>query len=397
MQGRFEEGQKRVREALDIALKHNITDAASEIYRRIGSSYEYASDYPGAVEAYHTALNYCRTQGEEFYAQVCLGCMSYAMFQTGDWKRSVEVSKEVMSRDQSPSGSRTVAIGILGLIRTLRGETREARNLMETCLNMSQSLDIAAMELLGLWGFAMIEENENNYEKAEAYYSRLLKRWETTQDLHDIIPALCTASTFFSHRSMQKETIQCAEALAKIAAATGNPEAVAGLSHALGETDLLNENYEEAALQFLQTLDYLERLDIPLARINAEYRAGTAYAKAGKEDIAASHFNHSYSLARKLGARPLASHIRSHMEKLNITANEERNPAKGQRAKRSGLTRRQLEILKLIADGLTDRMIAGQLYLSPRTVEMHVFNLLNRLDCRNRSEAVRKAAELDLL
>ena len=61
------------------------------------------------------------------------------------------------------------------------------------------------------------------------------------------------------------------------------------------------------------------------------------------------------------------------------------------------LTRRQIEIAKFIADGLTNRQIADKLFLSPRTVEMHVANLLDRLDCHTRTEAVTKAASLGLI
>ncbi len=65
---------------------------------------------------------------------------------------------------------------------------------------------------------------------------------------------------------------------------------------------------------------------------------------------------------------------------------------------RSGdLTRRQREILQLVAQGQTNAEIARSLVLSPRTVEMHVANILGCLDSRSRADAVRRAAELGLL
>ncbi len=60
---------------------------------------------------------------------------------------------------------------------------------------------------------------------------------------------------------------------------------------------------------------------------------------------------------------------------------------------RASLTPRQLEVLREVAHGLTDKEIAGKLSLSPRTVEMHVANALATLRCRTRAEAVRRAAE----
>ena len=51
-----------------------------------------------------------------------------------------------------------------------------------------------------------------------------------------------------------------------------------------------------------------------------------------------------------------------------------------------GLTRRELEISRLVAQGLTSREIATRLFLSERTVENHVEHVLNKLDLRNRAQ-----------
>ena len=56
----------------------------------------------------------------------------------------------------------------------------------------------------------------------------------------------------------------------------------------------------------------------------------------------------------------------------------------------SGLSSREEEVLNLLADGLTDREIADNLQISPRTVETHVSNVLHKLGVRNRAEAARR-------
>jgi DNA-binding NarL/FixJ family response regulator len=63
----------------------------------------------------------------------------------------------------------------------------------------------------------------------------------------------------------------------------------------------------------------------------------------------------------------------------------------------SGLSRRELEVVRLVAVGRTNREIAQDLFLSPRTVDMHVRNILSKLGCRSRTDATRRAAELGLL
>jgi DNA-binding NarL/FixJ family response regulator len=63
----------------------------------------------------------------------------------------------------------------------------------------------------------------------------------------------------------------------------------------------------------------------------------------------------------------------------------------------TGLTRRELEVVRLIAVGRTNPEVAQELFLSPRTVDMHVCNILRKLDCRSRVEAAHRASELGLL
>jgi predicted ATPase/DNA-binding CsgD family transcriptional regulator len=66
-------------------------------------------------------------------------------------------------------------------------------------------------------------------------------------------------------------------------------------------------------------------------------------------------------------------------------------------AGRGGLTRREVEVARLVARGQISREIALDLHLSPRTVEMHVHNILGKLDCRTRVDIARRVAELGLL
>ena len=63
----------------------------------------------------------------------------------------------------------------------------------------------------------------------------------------------------------------------------------------------------------------------------------------------------------------------------------------------AGLSRRELEVMRLPRPAATNREIAERLVLSTRTVDMHVRNILAKLRCRTRTEAARRAAELGLL
>ena len=61
------------------------------------------------------------------------------------------------------------------------------------------------------------------------------------------------------------------------------------------------------------------------------------------------------------------------------------------------LTRREEQVLRLVAGGETDRRIAERLYVSKRTINTHVSNILAKLDVESRREAVVTAVRLGLL
>ena len=61
------------------------------------------------------------------------------------------------------------------------------------------------------------------------------------------------------------------------------------------------------------------------------------------------------------------------------------------------LSERELEVLQLIADGLTNREIASRLFLSLNTVKAHTRNIYGKLDVHNRTQAVTTARGLGVL
>jgi DNA-binding NarL/FixJ family response regulator len=62
-----------------------------------------------------------------------------------------------------------------------------------------------------------------------------------------------------------------------------------------------------------------------------------------------------------------------------------------------GLTARELDVLQLMAGGATNREIAAHLYISQKTVTVHVTRILAKLDARTRVEAAGVAQRLGLL
>jgi DNA-binding NarL/FixJ family response regulator len=59
-----------------------------------------------------------------------------------------------------------------------------------------------------------------------------------------------------------------------------------------------------------------------------------------------------------------------------------------------GVTSREVDVLVLVAEGLTNRELAARLHLSPRTVEKHVASLLAKTGCRRRAQLAGYSARL---
>ena len=83
-----------------------------------------------------------------------------------------------------------------------------------------------------------------------------------------------------------------------------------------------------------------------------------------------------------------------------LTGSQPAAPARPQRpavASPRLLTQRELEVLHLVARGETDQGIADQLYLSRRTINCHVANILSKLEVPSRTAAAMTAARIGLL
>jgi DNA-binding CsgD family transcriptional regulator len=103
----------------------------------------------------------------------------------------------------------------------------------------------------------------------------------------------------------------------------------------------------------------------------------------------------SIATARELGAEPLMRRVTARMRELGFRVPA--GPRKATRANPAGLTARQLEVLELLAQGLTNAEIAERLVVSQRTAEHHVAALLTKLGAATRRDAARRASELRLV
>jgi DNA-binding NarL/FixJ family response regulator len=377
------------RSGLAMALEHGLAGPAAEIYQRLADALEHTGDYAAAKETYDEAFGFCAANALEPTAQLCLACLTAVLRQTGDWDRAVALCRQVMASSQANLHARAVATGTLGTVLGLRGQGRRARPLLLESLTLARRIELAAMELLAAWALAIVDQTEGATESAAAHCWSILERWRQTEERHYAVSPLRWATTFFAESGDAAGARTCAAALAQIATDAGLDEAMAALAHALGETALLDGGAEQAAGQFARALALLRGVDAPFDRAESERRAAAALAMLGRREEAVEHLVAAHRTARRLGARPLLERVAGSLAALG--ERPERRPGD------NTLSRREVEVVRLVAMGHTNREIARELFLSPRTVEMHVGSILLKLDCRSRTDAARRAGELGLL
>lgn len=395
--GKGEDGLRLVREGLTLALDGGLTTAAAELFQRLADSLEHAGSYDPARTAYLEGADYCRTRSLEPTAQLCLACLSVVLWQTGQWSEAERTSREVIASTDATQHARAVAEGILGIVAALRGSACRARPHLEASLLIARRIELAAMELISSWGLALCDRLDGDKAGAVDGCRRLLAWWKRTEERHYVVPALRWAATVFAEQNDAAGVRACAEALARIAAQTAQPEAVAALAMTLGEAASLEGDADAAAAHLANALEAISVRDLPFERAEIGRRAGVALVRVGRRDDGVAALVAAARTARRLGATPLGVMIAADMAALGEPVERRLGSREARRLADRGLTRRELEVIRHVAHGLTSREIGRALFISPRTVEMHVGSALTKLDCRTRAEAVQRVATLGLL
>jgi DNA-binding CsgD family transcriptional regulator len=125
--------------------------------------------------------------------------------------------------------------------------------------------------------------------------------------------------------------------------------------------------------------------------LGCPYQQALALACGDEDDALLA----ALALLDGLGARQPAQLLRRRLRRRG-TVRVPRGPTRVTAGNPAGLTGRQVEVLRLLAEGLTDAEIAARLSLSTKTVGHHVSALLAKLEVRSRREAVATARELGL-
>jgi len=174
-----------------------------------------------------------------------------------------------------------------------------------------------------------------------------------------------------------------ADELSEIAAALNAPYLHAVASHADGAV-LLAEGDARSALAALRSAwTAWKELEAPYEAARTRVLVGIACRQLGDAESAGVELEAAHKVFEGLGAAPDAARL----DELS----RRQPPAVG------GLSGRELEVLRLVAAGLTNRAIAEKLFISEKTVARHLSNIFTKLDLSSRSAATAYAYEHGLV
>ncbi|WP_234327130.1 helix-turn-helix transcriptional regulator [Streptomyces sp. NRRL WC-3742] len=195
-----------------------------------------------------------------------------------------------------------------------------------------------------------------------------------------------------------------AEAVTAIAAAAGRLRRRAPLHHGwarLLEVELARVEGADTPGQWAEAVALLRPTGLPYPLALALLRAGEAELLAGRREGAAELLREAGELASVRGDRPLAAQIAGLAERAGLDLAPAAPSVPAARSESSvgdsfGLTPRERDVLRLLARGWTNRQIAEELYISPKTASVHVSNILGKLGVAGRGEAAALAHRLRL-
>ena len=139
-----------------------------------------------------------------------------------------------------------------------------------------------------------------------------------------------------------------------------------------------------------------EALGAPWPAAHAHWRQAEALLVAGAPRTRAEpSLRRAWTTASALGARRLLAEVEALARRARVDLAPEPSPADGTAGQdapdtaldRLGLTRREREVLALVADGCSNRQIAETLFISAKTASVHVSNILGKLGVANRAAA----------
>lgn len=364
-QGRVARGMELLDEAVAAATSGLVDDpwAVGEIWCTMFHACELVGDVHRAEEWLATVDDYVTTTGERPIRGICRTHWGGVLVSAGRWEEAAtafEDARDVFTRAYRPS--RVEPTARLADLRVRQGELEEASRLLA---GFEDHPGVALPR-------ARLALARGRSELARDVLLRVLPRDVTLADAA-LVELGVVAHLDGDHH---EEAGELQHRLARLAATTGHP-AVQGRS-SMARARIVVSAGDDPRTAFGAALSALATAGLPweLGVARLEYATWLAPRAV---DLAREHARLALEGLGRLGAADAdrAAHL---LRSLGA-------PGRPQPRTDQVLTTRQQEVLALVAEGLSNAQVADRLYLSPRTVEDHVGNILRALGVDSRTAA----------
>jgi DNA-binding CsgD family transcriptional regulator len=379
--GFAKEGIRRLDEAAAVAAGEDFQLSLSPGWAlcAVISACDGVGDFARAAQWCGRMDSYVQSWGGRHYAGVCRSAYGKVLATGGDWTSAeTELLHAVDDLLTTRPGLASLGLVRLGELRARQGEVDQARALFA----QAQGHPAAAI------GTARIELEAGDATTARDIADRVLRRLPPG-NVMDRAPAL-------------EVLVQAHVALGDVEAAAAayyelrDTADLAGTPYLVGRADLAGTGLslacgelEEARQVAEDAVDRFREGAAPYEGAHARVALGQALAELGRESAAETELRAAYETFQSLGA------VRD-AERTKRLRGKPSGDSHGT-ITLSDLTNRELEILRLVAQGQSDAEIADRLVLSPHTVHRHVANVRTKLGLPSRAAAVAYAAREGLL
>ena len=365
--GRVAEGMTLLDEAMAAVTGGEVVGIATvgEIYCRLLGACERAADVRRAEQWMSVAADY--VAWGDFVPPTCRLHYGGILIATGRWAEAEEeLLTAIRTFDAGYRAMRHIPLLRLAELRVLQGRFEEAERLLEGSESHSAARRLRATIALARGDLALAEE-----------LARVCLEGEDPSD-----PACAPLLELLVDIQLAREDADAAAEslgrLAELAGSSGEDRVSASAEFAAGRV-LASEGDEQASSRLQTALKRFLDLDLPLAAARAQLELARALAFRAP-DAAVAEARLALGTFERFGAASDA----------NVAGDLLRRLGAAGRAwpKRHGaLTKRETEVLALVAAGCSNAEIGERLYISRRTAEHHVASIRSKLGLRNRAEA----------
>lgn len=394
LQGRVEEGMRRLDEASVIAASEDLQLPVSASWALccLISACDGVGDFPRAAQWCTTMREFTERWGGRQILGICRSAYGRVLAVNGDWPAAeIELTAAIDDLSARP-GMASGGIVRLGEHRARQGRAEEARELFEQA---------GPVGFVGLGQLAL----DGGDARAAADTAERVLRALPEDVLLERLPALelaARARAALASRADATSSFEQAEAaaaeLAQIAERLDTPYLRARVRLVAGELAAARGDHEAARQACEDAIDCFTVGSAPYEAAVARVELAGALGALGHVERAKAEAQAARETFAALGAgRDLAR-----VEALlagSADGNEGSNVTGGSDGDGPGreLSPRELEVLALVAQGLSDAEIAERLVVSPHTVHRHVANIRAKLRLPSRAAAVAYAAREGLL